>query len=86
MIKYHNKPEYYLQSSGMMNEYVQEFILSHNFHFEAVNVNDPDNMTYEVVFCYNTATSRFGIKNWESFKRVEEKLVLRAKKNRSQKP
>ena len=49
MFKYRNKPEYFLQVSGFMNEYVQAFIISHNYQFEAVQTNDPDNMSYEVL-------------------------------------
>ena len=47
MNKHKDNPEIFLAMSGLMNEYVQEYILSHNYVLN-VNPNDmnPDNMSY----------------------------------------
>jgi hypothetical protein len=34
MNKYKDNPEYFLTLSGFMNEYVQAFMMSHNYHME----------------------------------------------------
>ena len=50
MNKYKDNPEHFLAISGYMNEYIQQYIFSHNIAMEA-NVEgepNPDNMTYEV--------------------------------------
>ena len=49
MNKHKDNPEHFLIMSGYMNEYIQEYIISHDFvmDFNEQPLN-PDNMTYEV--------------------------------------
>lgn len=59
MTKHKDNPEHFLVMSGYMNEYIQEYILSHDFAME-VNPNqplNPDNMTYEVPLVLPSSSS-----------------------------
>lgn len=56
-MNHRNEPEFFLHICGFMNEYMQEFMLTHDFH--VMNVNEgpnPDNMSYEVVYLGIAAT------------------------------
>lgn len=50
MMRYKDSPEHLLAISGLMNESIQEYILSHNYTFstDPHQVPDPDHMSYEV--------------------------------------
>ena len=84
MFKYRNKPEYFLQVNGFMNEYVQSFIISHNFEFDStteVTEANPDNMSYEVRFGKFLATDRVGREDGQGVDRNFEGGVRDSEKN-----
>lgn len=70
LVNHRNEPEYFLHICGFMNEYMQEFMLTHDVHIMNVNEGpNPDNMSYEVHSVLNLAIALAWGKHRESLER-----------------